>query len=521
MGHPAIIHYQGRRYDAAHGEAILDALLRQGAPMAHSCGKGSCHTCVLKLEAGRVHHARALDATLQASGHLLPCVAHAEGEVRLAPADMARVATPAELMSRRHLGGGVFEIGIAPLTELSYRGGQHLQLVRSDGLARSYSLASLPEDDFLFHLHVRHTGKGGLSHWLCELAPIGERLDLFAPQGDCHYHPGMAARRLLLLATGAGAGALLAVARDALAAGHRQPIHLYHGVRDADGLYLHDTLRDLERRHPNVRYTACISGAGHQAGREDARRGHVTQAFAEADGLADTSLFLCGRPAMVEDARCLAVAGGVPRAHIHADPFDPAGPARPRDAEKIAAIPPDPELWAALACGPGLRHALERFYDRVYEDERLSPFFTRVPKERIVSKQYSFLSDLFSGKRDFFGLKPYNAHHWMVISDELFDHHETLLAAALRDHGLAEHLIHRIGGLLERFRAEIVKPVARGMVIDGRQLPLQVDEVETLDLDGVCDGCGGEIPAGRPVRYQHRLGTLHCAGCAGLPAVTG
>ena len=123
-----------------------------------------------------------------------------------------------------------------------------------------------------------------------------------------------------------------------------------------------------------------------------------------------------------------------------------------------------------------------------------------------------------SGRRDYFGLKPYNAHHWMVISDELFDYREAMFEQVLRDQGLTEPLIRRWEALHERFRAEIVKPVARGMIIDGAEQPLRNHEVEVMEIDSVCDGCGEEIAAGRRARYQHRLGTLHCEACAGIAA---
>lgn len=511
----AIIEYQGQRYLVADGEVMLDALLRQGANVAHSCGKGTCHTCVLRLESGDVQYDKDVDADIRDSGHVLPCVAHARGEVCVAPPELDRLAIPGEIVSRRELGGDVFEIGIAPLRDMPFDGGQHLQLVRADGVSRSYSIASLPEDDFFFLVHVKHVPGGAMSGWLCADAPIGERLNLFAPRGECRYQTSMAGRPLHLVATGSGAGAMHAIARAALAAGHDAPITLFHGVRSARDLHLDAPLRELARQHANFRYVPCLSGARDASWPSDAHAGRVTTAAFDTD-LADAEVFLCGSPAMVEDARCLAVERGARRDRIHADPFDEGGLKAPRDSEKIAAIGPDPELWEALERGPRMRRILETFYERVYADERLSPFFEGLPREQVIGKQYAFLADLFSGKRDYFGMRPYNAHHWMVISDELFDYREAMFEQALRDHGLPEPMIRRWEALHERFRAEIVKPVARGMIIGGKEVPLRNHEVETLDIDAVCDGCGREIGAGERARYQHRLGTLHCATCAGI-----
>lgn len=514
----ARLHFRDREYLVAAGEVLLDALLRQGADVAHSCGKGSCHTCVLRLESGDVVHDKAVDAGLLASGHVLPCVGRARGDIRLAPPQLDRLAIPGEIVSRRALGDDVHEIAIAPMKSMPFQAGQHVQVVRGGGVSRSYSIASLPDEDYFFLLHVRRVPGGAMSDWLCAQAAPGDRVDLFAPRGDCHYRADMAGRPLLLIATGSGAGALFAVARDALANGHRGPITFHHGARRPDGLYLHAALRGLERAHAGFRYVPSLSGPCDEARRPDgARDGRVTNAaFGPGVDLAEAEVFLCGSPAMVEDARCRAVAAGAARARIHADPFEEGGRKPPRDSAKFAAMPADPELWAALGHGPGLRRVLELFYSRVYVDERLSPFFHGLPIDQVVAKQYAFLADVFSGRRDYFGMKPYNAHHWMVISDDLFDHREAMFEQALRDCGLAEPLIRRWGAMHERFRAEIVKPVARGLVIDGVEQPLRIHETEVMDIDTVCDSCGGEIARGRRARYQHRLGILHCEACAGL-----
>jgi len=514
------VRYLGRRYGIADGESILDALLRQGATVAYSCRKGSCHTCVLKCERGDVAHDRAVDAELLRSGHVLACVAKAGDEVALAPPDASRMLVAAEIVSRRALTADIFEIGIAPMRELDYDAGQHLQVVRDDGLSRPYSIACLPGEDYFLTVHVRRMPGGAMSGWLCEETRVGDRVSLLAPRGECRYRPAMVDRPLLLLATGSGAGAMASLARQAIAGGHRASIALYHGVRDEWDLYLHDVLTALAQRHPAFTYVPCVSGSldagGPHAG---ARAGRVVDAaFAPGADLADVEMFLCGLPAMVEEARYRAALFGVPHARIHADPFDDAEPAQPRDAEKIAGIEADPDLWDELERGPRLTRILESFYARVYVDARLSPFFQGIPRDHVIAKQYAFLADLFSGARGYFGMNPFNAHHWMVISDELFGYREALFEEVLREHALPAPMIRRWIAMHEWFRAEIVKAAPRGMVSRGVEQPLRTHRVERLPIDAVCDGCGDAIPAGAPSRYQYRQGTLHCALCGGLEA---
>jgi truncated hemoglobin YjbI len=323
----------------------------------------------------------------------------------------------------------------------------------------------------------------------------------------------MRERPLALLATGVGAGAMLALARDALGQGHRAPISLYHGVRSRWDLYLHDELTEMQTRHRQFRYVPAVSG---NDGDASIRRGRITEiAFVDVD-LEEHHVVLCGSPSMVAEARWRALLAGARRRHMHADPYHFQHPAPFEDAARIAQIGAEPELWAALESGPGLTRILTRFYARVFVDPQLAPFFQQITQDRAIQKQYEFLADLMSGERNYFGLNPFNAHHWMVISDALFDYREELFEQVLREHGLPPELIRRWMALHERFRSDIVKAAPRGLVSQGIEQPLHTHVIEHLSIDTVCDGCGDEIPALRPSRYQYRSGTLHCASCAGI-----
>ncbi len=508
------IAYAGGRYSATPGETLLDALLRQGVSLDHSCRKGSCGCCQLRLVSGEVSTLREVEPSRGGDGHVFCCITVPASNVELAEPDLGHRPIPAELVQRLPLADGVVAIDLAPLHDLNFRAGQHVHLIRNDGLSRPYSIASLPGEDYYFRIHVRRIPGGAMTSWLYDQAKAGDRFHLRGPSGDCCYHPEMHDRPILMMATGTGAGALVAVLRDALAQGHDAPISFYHGVHRADDLYLDSELRTLAGRHRNLRYVPCVTDGGVPEGGRNGRI--VSFAMAEFPDLGAHEIFLCGLPAMVEEARVGATLAGAERMRVHADPFDFERRPLPRDAEKLANVPPDPGLWEALEHGPGLTRILEDFYQRVFSDERLSPFFHKITPQRAIHKQYEFLADLFSGERAFFGMNPFNAHHWMVISDELFDYREALFEQVLLEHGLARELIRRWLALHELFRAEIVKTIPRGIISAGVEQPLHTQAEECLSIDAVCDGCAREIPAGAPSRYQYRIGTLHCATCAGI-----
>lgn len=176
-------------------------------------------------------------------------------------------------------------------------------------------------------------------------------------------------------------------------------------------------------------------------------------------------------------------------------------------------LAPDPEMWEALKHGEGLREILEDFYGRVYQDPRLNHFFWQATLERAIEKQYSFLYEIFTGEKVYFGERPYNAHSWMVISHALYDYREQLMGECLRRYGLPEHLIHRWRSVEEVFRRHIVKTEPRGKKFLGQELPVEGWEQLTLEFSGLCDACKSALNPGDEITYHVRLGHTWCRKC--------
>lgn len=512
------IEFEGASYELRTGESMLDALVRGGANIPFSCRKGTCQICTMQLVSGDVGPAavRGLRPDAVAQGMFLPCCAQPEADVAIARADPTRLSVPLHLAEKEWLSESICRLSFEPERTLDWAPGQFINLRRGDGLTRSYSITSIPSEDYFLTIHVKRLADGVMSRWLCDELEVGAAVAGQGPVGTCFYDPADRARDLLLLATGSGLSPLHGVVRDALRQGHTGQIRLYHGSRYADGLYLRRELQALAEQHPQFHYVASLTGAGPRP--EGVRTGRIVElAFGDQPDLTGWVTYLCGIPDMVHDARCRAILAGVARKDIKADPFEYAHRYQPDDGAKLAGIRPDPELWDALERGPGLTRLLTRFYGLVYQDPRLSPFFRRVTKQRAIEQQYAFLADLFSGSKRFFGLKPFNAHHWMVISDELFDYREALMERIMREHGLAEHLIRRWSALHELFRREIVKSSARGLIVNGVEEIKEPPSDVVVDAACLCDGCQDEIAAGATARYHPDGGTLFCKACAAAP----
>ena len=206
------------------------------------------------------------------------------------------------------------------------------------------------------------------------------------------------------------------------------------------------------------------------------------------------------------------------RGNVFGQDFQVAGPLSPPPPEgKERALPPtDPGLWAELEDGLRVRAILEDFYRQVYVDARLAPFFVGNTMDRAIDKQYSFLRQLMTGESCYFGDRPRNAHHWMVIDDDLYDYRQALMHRTQQAHGLSPCQMARWAHLENHFRADMVKDKPWPRRIGDMEIPLEGFAEETLSEGSLCDYCQAEVPAGVTVRYHVRLGKIACPACSGV-----
>lgn len=534
------ITYNGQSYSCRNDESVLDALTRQGVVVPFSCRNGICHVCLMRKISGKLNSAeqKGLKENLKAKGYFLPCKCMPTDDMELAPPNKDDLYSPAMIVEKILVNDSICKIKLESATNISYRAGQFINLRRSDGLVRSYSLASVPDQDPTLELHIKRMPGGQMSNWILDELKVNDEIEIQEPEGGCFYQPGTQQSPLLLIATGTGAAPLWGIARDALGNGHTGDIYFYHGSRQDRGLYLNEELLNLDKTHRNFHYMPCVSSneitGSAQQGRAD------SLAFSEHQDLQGWQVFLCGNPDMVYSAIDLAQQQGAGKDDIFADPFElkdlrwqneennlisggrrasdsDTGKQRSRPPQVEVPYPdPDPEIWQALEQGKLLTKILVDFYDKVFEDPLLSPFFEHTTRQRSIEKVYSFLKRVFTGEKTYFGERPRNAHHWMVISDELFDYREDMFMSFVRKHGVPEQLIKRWRDLEETYRRDIVKNNVWGRVVDGVEGPVDGYGEIVLEVGSLCDSCQQEINKGITVRYHIRTGATFCPSCAAI-----
>lgn len=202
-----------------------------------------------------------------------------------------------------------------------YKAGQYLRIWIDEHRVRSYSLASAPSIDGDLQLHVRRNANSEVSRWFHEVLQVGDKLRIDRPRGSSCYIPSRFDQPMLMIGTGSGLAPLYGMAREALRHGHRGDIHLYHGVRYREDLYLAEQLRALSSLNRNFRYTPCIS-RGYAA--DDCMSGRALDvAMRDIPLSAEWLVYLSGNPHMVRDAAKAAVAFGVPAEAILSDALAP------------------------------------------------------------------------------------------------------------------------------------------------------------------------------------------------------
>jgi ferredoxin-NADP reductase len=329
-----ILRYARDSWHIREGQTVLDCLLEQGIPVPHSCRSGLCQSCLMRAVDGTPPAAaqKGLRDTLKARNHFLACLCQPTENLAVATLEDTAQDTsiPATVRGLELLNTDVMKVVLECHNPLEYRAGQFINLVRDAQLSRSYSLASVPDEDEHLHLHVRRIPNGRASGWVHEELRPGHRVDIRGPAGECFYTDGDKDQGLLLVGTGSGLAPLYGIARDALQRGHCGPIRLFHGSRDRRGLYLTRELRDLTRRYSNFDYTPCLSGleapSGHARGRADAI------ALEELCSLKNWRVYLCGHPDMVKSARKRAFLAGASMKDIYADAFV-VSPPNPSDTD--------------------------------------------------------------------------------------------------------------------------------------------------------------------------------------------
>lgn len=300
-----------RHWTVAAGSNLLDSLNQVGVSVPYSCRAGSCHACLVRCTRGEPLDAlpEALDAGKRQQGWRLACQCRVVDDLTVQSFDPLRDGQPARVVQCAWLSPTVLRLRLEPERPLRYRAGQHLVLWTESGVARPYSLASLPAEDPFLEFHIDCRQSGAFANVARQLR-VGEHVGLGELRGGAlQYDPDWQERPLLLLAAGTGLGPLWGVLREALRQEHQGPIRLIHLAREGSEHYLRAELSELAGAYGGVQVQLVTAD-------------ELDATLADLRMLSrKTMAMLCGSPHSVETFAKRLYLAGIPRNQVLADVF--------------------------------------------------------------------------------------------------------------------------------------------------------------------------------------------------------
>ncbi|MBU9212371.1 2Fe-2S iron-sulfur cluster-binding protein [Burkholderia multivorans] len=311
------------------GANLLEALRTNAIPISYSCMAGRCGTCRCKLLAGKVleNGPEQSVSPMSAGQSVLACqttvVENCSIEI---PETDEIVVHPARTIKATVVGledltHDIKRLRLKLAKPLEFSPGQYATLQFTPQHIRPYSMACT-QDANEIEFHVRLVPDGRVTSYIATELKLGDQVRVSGPLGTAYLrrkHEGP----VICIAGGTGLAPVLSILRGKIAAGMRNPVHLYFGVRSDDDVYGIDWLNELQEQYSNLHVHVVVATGTAQ---DKWRSGVVTHAVEQDWGsLEGWRAYLAGSPLMVDAATLLLTSKGIQQEHIYADAFYSSG----------------------------------------------------------------------------------------------------------------------------------------------------------------------------------------------------
>jgi CDP-4-dehydro-6-deoxyglucose reductase, E3 len=321
--------------DAEPSETVLQAGLRSGLNLPHSCASGSCGQCRARLKDGTLHRIEPAgdycftDAE-KAEGWFLMCRCRADGDVVVeahtsgSAAEIPFQHVRARVSRLERLRDDVLQLTVrTPRSQgLQFLAGQSVALTL-DGLApRILPIASCPCDSVQLRFHVGQSADDDFAARVFAGLRRGDPVALHGPCGDFTLDE-TSTRPLVLVAWETGFASVSSLIDHAIQKDIDRSIDLYWLSAVPDGHYLANYCRAWLDVLDDFRYHAIqVAPSGDEPVEPVMKRIVRVHSL-----LADHDYYLALPAGEVDAARRFLAAACVPPAQCHLSVVDPAGAA--------------------------------------------------------------------------------------------------------------------------------------------------------------------------------------------------
>jgi propane monooxygenase reductase subunit len=330
----------GIEIEADEDETVLDAAFRQGVLLMHGCKEGQCSSCKSFLLDGELEMGRystfALPDFEKDEGYVLLCRSHAYSDLEIElvnyDEDMIRSGLPVttvrtQVASVSELTHDISLLRLAlpdqsasDQAPFRFHPGQYVDIaIPGSADHRSFSMANVSALRGELEFIIKRYPGGRFSALLDGTLVPGDPLAVTGPYGSFTLRTG-SGRPLVFVGGGAGMAPILALLRQMAESGNERPAVYYYGARTGSDLFHEDELARLGGELADFRYVPCLS--------EDSpdgwpgETGLVTDVLIRREAnLADSDVYLCGPPPMIDAALPLLSGLGVPDEQVFYDKF--------------------------------------------------------------------------------------------------------------------------------------------------------------------------------------------------------
>lgn len=318
-----VVFYDQTKVSVSDDESVLDGLLKNNINVNYGCKNGVCQSCMMQATDGTIpdQAQKGLTEMQIKQGYFLACQCHPTEEIFISSEEVGQPLVEGVVVSKELLSPSIIQLKIK--ADLDFQPGQFVNLKNSQGIMRSYSIASLPEEGVL-EFHIKHIQGGAFSHWVKESLNVNDTLQLQGPQGECYLKTKDNNTPLLLAAMNTGLAPVLGILKQALSSNHTGPISLFIGAKDLSGHYLLDEVAKLSEQNENVQlHRVCLEGSSPDNSIKEA---DIYQTIKEElSSTKDHQVYLCGAESFVKKLKKQCFLAGANMGDIFADAFVAAG----------------------------------------------------------------------------------------------------------------------------------------------------------------------------------------------------